>query len=512
MYSKTAALSALALGGSSVYAAQNSRTYGIGYFWSSPLVEARMDPIISPGEISAHVHTVVGGNGFGISMDENAAADASCTQSRVNGDKSNYWAPALYHQNANGSFTKVEVDYVKAYYFFDPTDDEIVPFPKGFRMISGNPFTRSPTHLPYADNIDPNAGPVQPISFTCPQSGDSNAWNSTLSTATGQGPTLPDQKCDGLYSPLRYNVHFPSCIDTSLPYTQYQNNSVWASSAGASAAGKTNCPKGYTHVPHLFLEIYWNTMAFTDWTVGQGTQPFVLAQGDPTGYGLHADFVSGWDTDVLSSLIATCNAGGHGDGLDSCPNVAAYSGSPTSCTVASANPSEVVSGTLDALPGCNPIQPGPETAVPCDCSSGKPVCNGSVTSNSTVPSTGSGNGTETGTGTSSAASESAGAGSGTGSGSGSAPASSPSSSAGASSGSTSKEAGSGSSKSGTSSSSSSGDGSDDGDDGDDGDDDTCAPEEPQNTTETKKREEEAMVRRHARHLNVHKRGVDRFLF
>jgi hypothetical protein len=28
------------------------------------------------------------------------------------------------------------------------------------------------------------------------------------------------------------------------------------------------------------------------WTPGQGKQPFVLANGDPTGYSLHADFVS----------------------------------------------------------------------------------------------------------------------------------------------------------------------------------------------------------------------------
>ena len=128
-------------------------------------------------------------------------------------------------------------------------------------------------------------------------------------------------------------------------------------------------------------------MYFADWTPGQGQQPFVLSQGDPWGYGLHADFVSGWDTGVLSNLISTCNAGDHGDGLDSCPDVEAYSGSPTSCTVASANPSEVVKGTLDALPGCNPLQYGPEEAKVCDCTSGKPVCDGIPS----IPSSGSGN-------------------------------------------------------------------------------------------------------------------------
>jgi hypothetical protein len=54
-----------------------------------------------------------------------------------------------------------------------------------------------------------------------------------------------------------------------------------------------NCPEGWEHKPHLFYEVYWNTPLFAnEWTPGQGNQPFVLANGDPTGYSLHADFVS----------------------------------------------------------------------------------------------------------------------------------------------------------------------------------------------------------------------------
>lgn len=487
MYSK-AALASVALGASCAWAAQNSRTYGIGYFWDSPLVEARMDPIISPGQISTHVHTVVGGDGFSISMDNNAASNSQCTQSRVDGDKSNYWFPALYHHNTDGTFTKVELDYVKAYYFFEATDDEIVPFPPGFRMISGNPFYRTPVHTPWSDNIDPNAGPVQPTSFVCPQSGTSNAWNSTMSTSTGQGPNLPDQMCNGEYSPLRYNVHFPSCINTNVPFTDFMSNTAWASSAGTTG-GKTNCPQGYTHVPHLFVEAYWNTMEFTDWTPGQGQQPFVLAMGDPLGYGLHADFISGWDTDVLSNLIATCNAGAHGDGLDSCPNVQAHGDTPTSCRVASANPTEVVNGTLPALPGCNPVQWGPEPAVLCDCSSGSPVCNGSSGSSTVPPSTNS-NGTS-----SVSASSSAPAGAST-------PVASAASTSVAASASQASSA-QGNAPWPSQPAHSGGDGTPKNGSGDDGDDDTCEPDESGSTSQPMPTPD-TMGRRHARHLDFHK--------
>ena len=109
-----AALAGLILSASSALA-KDSRTYGVGNFWSSPLVEARMDPVISPGVVSSHVHTVVGGNGFSMEMGQEDANDANCTQSKVLADKSNYWFPALYHRNTDETFTKVELDYVRAY-------------------------------------------------------------------------------------------------------------------------------------------------------------------------------------------------------------------------------------------------------------------------------------------------------------------------------------------------------------------------------------------------------------
>lgn len=115
---------------------------------------------------------------------------------------------------------------------------------------------------------------------------------------------------------------------------------------------KQNCPKGFKHVPHLFYEMYWNTIDFKDrWTPNQGEQPFVLANGDLSGCSGHGDFLAAWDTDVLQNIIDTCNAGDAGMNL--CPGVTVRDQS-TSCNVASPI-DEVIKGKLSSLPGSNPL-------------------------------------------------------------------------------------------------------------------------------------------------------------
>lgn len=81
-------------------------------FWkvpcTSPLVVERADPIVNPGQVSGHAHTIMGGNGFGFSMDFAQARASTCSSCRVASDMSNYWVPSLYYRAENGSFISVE--------------------------------------------------------------------------------------------------------------------------------------------------------------------------------------------------------------------------------------------------------------------------------------------------------------------------------------------------------------------------------------------------------------------
>jgi Domain of unknown function (DUF1996) len=93
-------LSFLALAGSPVTA-----------FWrlpcASPVVVERADPIINPGVASPHLHTVMGGNGFGFNMDYAQTQASQCSSCTVQKDLSNYWIPNLWYQAEDGNFTSV---------------------------------------------------------------------------------------------------------------------------------------------------------------------------------------------------------------------------------------------------------------------------------------------------------------------------------------------------------------------------------------------------------------------
>lgn len=335
------------------------RTFAVNHFYGKGnLVTGRMDPIVNPGVASSHVHTIQGGSNFALTMTDTQALDSNCTSSRIKNDKSNYWTPSLYFVDPKtGSIESVDLFYMNVYYFFEATTDKITAFKPGHRMVVGNPGARSPPATGGGAILDLADGVPQPIQWTCPRTNTNTPLYPTNSDGLhgvglqdpnngGSGVGFPDKNCDGYASPLRAEVHFPSCWNPAAGLTDYKNNMQFPTNG--------NCPTGWVHTPHLFYEVYWNTPKFASrWTQGQGTQPFVLSNGDPTGYSLHGDFLAGWDEATLQQIIDNCDAGDAG--MDKCPGLIGGINDPsTSCNINSAIP-EVVSGVVPALPGNNPI-------------------------------------------------------------------------------------------------------------------------------------------------------------
>lgn len=111
------ALAAAAVLAPAVMAAKDERSFAVLRFNGKQLTKGRMDPIVSPGETSAHVHTILGASGFGKSSTGESIMDSQCSNAMVKGDMSNYWFPSLYfHDKETGEFEAVEIFYTNAYY------------------------------------------------------------------------------------------------------------------------------------------------------------------------------------------------------------------------------------------------------------------------------------------------------------------------------------------------------------------------------------------------------------
>ena len=110
----------------------------------------------------------------------------------------------------------------------------------------------------------------------------------------------------------------------------------------------------------MFYEIIFNTNAFKDqWY--DNKQPFVLSNGDPTGYSLHGDFINGWDIDILQKAIDTCNSAS--GVIEECSVFKFFNENRAQDCMVAPRVEEQTTGWLEKLPGCNPIQPGPNRAI-----------------------------------------------------------------------------------------------------------------------------------------------------
>lgn len=236
---------------------------------------------------------------------------------------------------------------------FDATTDQIKAFPEGLRIVTGDQSLRTPPATGGKQIIDHADGDIQPVQWTCPRSNsntplypkDSDGLHGVGIQDPGNGGSgvgFPDKNCDGYASPLRADIHFPHCYNPAKAVTNHEENMDYPTH------GK--CPEGWIHVPHMFYEVYWNTLKFADrWTPGQGKQPFVLSNGDPTGYSLHADFINGWDSATLQQIIDNCDTGS--SGMDKCPGLIGGLNDPSdSCNLA-CPVEETITGVMDKLPG-----------------------------------------------------------------------------------------------------------------------------------------------------------------
>jgi hypothetical protein len=87
--------------------AQNAAAQNMLRFACSQLVVERTDPLVNPGmKYTPHLHQIVGGDAFNVTMDpsNDIAATSKCTSCSFAQDKSNYWTAVMFFKAKNGTY------------------------------------------------------------------------------------------------------------------------------------------------------------------------------------------------------------------------------------------------------------------------------------------------------------------------------------------------------------------------------------------------------------------------
>lgn len=236
----------------------------------------------------------------------------------------------------------------------DGGDVEYSVFPKGLKMLSGDTNKRNwtgPWPVPEEsfwgpDDTTQEALQEKAMGFNCMnyQPGKNEP---SFAYPWLRNKDFLDASC---INGVRAEIIFPSCWDGKNLDSDDHKSHV----AFPSLIQDGICPTTHPiYLPILFYETIWQTQYFANMP-GQ----FVFANGDPTGYGYHADFIAAWDDGVQEAVRDNpqCTGLTTSGEIESCPVFNGHLQSQEEAkqcklTLDNSIAGEETDGFLDGLPG-----------------------------------------------------------------------------------------------------------------------------------------------------------------
>ena len=240
------------------------------------------DPLVYPNQPgAAHHHTFFGNTSINAKSDLNNLAsigNSTCGGGIMN--RSGYWAPSMINTTTN---TPIEPDFAIFYYKAGGTPGALIKAPpKGLKMIAGNPKgNTSASGMSSYTCIPPNDGIARPF----------YGWYKSIPA------------CEVGWE-MDMSVGFNQCWDgMNLDSPDHQSHMAPASFQAGTA---NNCPA--THpisIPQITLNMRYTVkpgMDLSKWRLASDNYDNSL----PGGYSSHADWINGWDEQIMAGIIKNC--------------------------------------------------------------------------------------------------------------------------------------------------------------------------------------------------------------
>lgn len=239
----------------------------------SPIARANEDPIVSPGQKSAHAHNLFGpGTNLLYVGDTTQLTDAKCTSCNFEADRSLYWVPAMYQDKGGGN--KVMLDsMLHVYYRTDQVLQASAEYDReamnGLRLV-----------------IKPKPGVSRSqAQYRCFHGSE------IYLTPDNKWPT--GMQCKSLLA----SISSGDCWNEEKDSEDHQSHIVWSDEMTHI------CPEGYKRIPQIQVNAAYTfneTLSFTG-----DAMPLWFADGSKSD-GFHADVITAWNLDSFDVVARTC--------------------------------------------------------------------------------------------------------------------------------------------------------------------------------------------------------------